>query len=249
MPFILSRLGPMSADHASHTAAGDDEVQDANINTCTTRGTVEESTLLANAASRDSIPLGSTFTPLRYPQFEEELRNHPDQTWVKELLHNIDNGVSLGYHGPRCQCISRNLISSARFLQAIDDEIQKELKKKKRKRKKKETFDKPPLPNLQCSRVGMIPKNTGGWRMIMHLLAPHSKSINDGISKKNEFTLRYSQIDDVIRLINLAGAKGALLTKVDLKSAFRIIPVQQELLGICDWIWENRYRTCFHVQA
>ena len=50
--------------------------------------------------------------------------------------------------------------------------------------------------------------------MIMHLSAPHGQSINDGISKE-EFTLRYSRIDDAIRLINFAGGKGALLAKVD----------------------------------
>ena len=246
---ILSHLGPAAADQASHTATGDEICIRFNLprgctrgagckykHVCNHRRIVEESTLLASAASRDSIPLRSTFTPLRYPQFEEELRNHPDQTWVKELLHNIDNGVSLGYHGPRCQRISRNLVSSAQFPQAIDDEIQKELRKKRLVG----PFDEPPLPNLQCSGVGVIPKKTGGWHMIMHLSAPHGQSINDGISKE-EFTLRYSQIDDAIRLINLAGGKGALLAKVDLKIAFWIIPVRREdreLLGIH---WRDKF--------
>ena len=176
-PAIEQQEMKFASDSICHEAAP--EVQDANTNMCATRRTVEESTLLASAASRDSIPLRSTFTPLRYPQFEE-LRNHPDQTWVKELLHNIDNGGSLGYHGPRCQRISRNLVSSAQFPQAIDDEIQKELRKKRLVG----PFDEPPLPNLQCSGVGVIPIKTGGWRMIMHLSAPHGQSINDGISKE-----------------------------------------------------------------
>ena len=233
-PAIQQQEMKFASDSICHEAAP--EVQDANTNTCATRRTVEESTLLASAASRDSIPLRSTFTPLRYPQFEEELRNHPDQTWVKELLHNIDNGVSLGYHGPRCQRISRNLVSSAQFPQAIDDEIQKELRKKRLVG----PFDEPPLPNLQCSGVGVIPKKTGGWRMIMHLSAPHGQSINDGISKE-EFTLRYSRIDDAIRLINLAGGKGALLAKVDLKSAFRIIPVRREDRELLGMHWRDKF--------
>lgn len=212
------------------------EAQGASTNIFATTKTVEEITLPTGATSKNPTPLKTTVTPLRYPQFEEELRNYPDQTWVKELLLNIDNGVSLGYHGRRCQRISRNLCSSAQHPQAIDDEIEKEL----RKERLVGPFDKPPLPNLQCSGVGVVPKKTGGWRMIMHLSAPHGQSINDGISKE-EFTLRYSRIDDAIRLINIAGGKGSLLAKVDIKSAFRIIPVRQEdreLLGIH---WRNKF--------
>ena len=96
------------------------------------------------------------------------------------------------------------------------------------------------MPNLQCSGVGVVPKKTGGWRMIMHLSAPHGQSINDYINKE-DFTFRYSRIDDAIRLIKLAGGKGAMLAKVDIKSAFRIIPVRpedRELLGIH---WRDKF--------
>ena len=152
------------------------------------------------------------------------------------MLHNLDKGVSLGYQGPRCQRISRNLCSSAQHPEAIDEELQKELDKKRLLG----PYDQPPIQNLQCSGVGVVPKKTGGWRMIMHLSAPHGQSINDNINKE-DFTLRYSRIDDAIRLIKLAGGKGALLAKVDLKSAFRIIPVRyedRELLGIH---WRNKF--------
>ena len=152
------------------------------------------------------------------------------------MFHSIEHGVSLGYRGPRRQRISRNLPSSALHPQAIDKEIQKEISKKRMLG----PFDQPPLPNLQCSGVGVVPKKTGAWRMIMHLSAPHGQSINDGINKE-EYTLNYSRIDDAIRLIQQAGGKGSLLAKVDIKSAFRIIPVRQEdreLLGIH---WKNKF--------
>ena len=99
-------------------------------------------------------------------------------------------------------------------------------------------FDTPPIPNLQCSGVGVIPK-TGGWRMIMHLSAPPDSSINDGIDKE-EFTLRYATIDDAVQMINRLGS-NSLLAKIDIKSAFRTLPVRvedRELLGIC---WRQKY--------
>ena len=39
-------------------------------------------------------------------------------------------------------------------------------------------FDNPPLPNLQCSGLGVVPKRDGGWRIIYHLSAPPGLSIN-----------------------------------------------------------------------
>ena len=120
-------------------------------------------------------------------QFEEELKSHTDLNWAKELLKGIDKGVSLGYHGPRCQHISRNFASTSQNPQIIDEELSKEV----RVWRFVGPFDTPPIPNLQCSGVGVIPKKTGGWRMIMHLSAPPDSNINDGIDKE-EFSLRYT---------------------------------------------------------
>ena len=100
-------------------------------------------------------------------------------------------------------------------------------------------FDSPPIANLQCSGVGVIPKKTGGCRMIMHLSAPRDHSINDGILKE-DFSLHYSTIDDAVQMIHQLGS-NTLLAKIDIKSAFRTIPVRvedQELLGIN---WRDKF--------
>ena len=93
-----------------------------------------------------------------------------------------------------------------------------------------------PLPNLKCSGVGVVPKKNGKWRMIHHL---SGSSVNDHIPKE-PYSLQYSSVDDAVRLLCLLGT-GAQMAKVDLKSAFRIIPVRRqdwELLGIR---WRNQY--------
>ena len=62
----------------------------------------------------------------------------------------------------------------------------------------------------------------------MHLSAPEGESINDFISRDN-YTLHYA-----ITYLNQLG-HGALMAKVDLKAAFRMIPVAKqdwECLGI-----------------
>ena len=83
-----------------------------------------------------------------------------------------------GYHGQRCQCISRNLVAFKHPI-VIDEELSKEV----RAQRIVGPFDTPPLPNLQCSGVGVVPKKAGGWRMMMHLSALAGSSINDGIDK------------------------------------------------------------------
>lgn len=95
------------------------------------------------------------------------------------------------------------------------------------------------MSNLRCSGVGVVPKKGGKWRMIQHLSAPAGSSINDFISKE-DFSLQYASVDDAIRMIIPLG-RGVLLSKVDLKSAFRMIPVRAqdwELLGIH---WRGQY--------
>lgn len=86
-------------------------------------------------------------------------------------------------------------------------------------------FNNPPQPHWQCSGVGVIPKKAvGGW--IMHLSAPVESSINDGINKE-DITLRYSTVDDAVRMINKLG-RNTPLAKVDTKRAFRMVSVRLE---------------------
>ena len=75
--------------------------------------------------------------------------------------------------------------------------------------------------------------------MIMHLSAPYMLSINDGINKE-DYTLHYSSIDDVTRFAAKLG-RGCSLAKIDIKSAFRLIPIaitDWELLGL---FWQGSY--------
>ena len=192
---------------------------------------VKGSTPLASAPPSPSL-LKQIITPLRLLQFKEELRNHTNPTWVQTLLTGLEKGVQLGYHGRRCQRISRNLVSAFAHPHVIDEELKNEV----RAQRIAGPFITPPLPNLQCSGVGAVPKKSGGWRMIMHLSAPADDSINDGIDK-DDFTLHYSTIDDAVQMVNKLG-RNTLLAKVDIKSAFRTIPVRPEDRGIH---WRQQY--------
>ena len=89
------------------------------------------------------------------------------------------------------------------------------------------------VEGLHISPFGVIPKGhqTGKWRLIVDLSSPHGESVNDGIDKEL-CTLSYVRVDDIVKTI-LTLKKGALMAKVDIKNAYRLLPVRL-LLGM-EW--------------
>ena len=97
-------------------------------------------------------------------------------------------------------------------------------------------FPTPPWYNLHCSPLGSRPKKDGSRRLILDLSQPMGASINEGISK-DDFNVQYTHFDSATDLVFKKG-KNCLMSKLDIKHAFRILPVlpcQWILLGIC-WL-------------
>ena len=71
---------------------------------------------------------------------------------------------------------------------------------------------------------------------------PVGHSVNDGINKE-EFTVTYSRVSDEIALIIKAGrgGGGALMGKVDIKSAYRYIPVHPSDRHLLGMFWHGCY--------
>ena len=80
-------------------------------------------------------------------------------------------------------------------------------------------------PSLHLNHFGVIPKghNTGKWHLITDLFLSPGHSVNDGIDP-DLCSLTYVTVDHVAELA-VKLVKGALLAKVDIESAFRLIPV------------------------
>ena len=73
----------------------------------------------------------------------------------------------------------------------------------------------------------------------MDLSQPHGSSINDNISK-DQFPCEYTHFDDATDLLMKAG-KGSLLCKLDIKHAYRLLPVKPDQWHHLCYYWEGQY--------
>ena len=88
--------------------------------------------------------------------------------------------------------------------------------------------------------MSALDRPDGGVRLIQDLSAPCGDSINDGIDS-DESRTSYTTIDEAIRLIFVIGGRGALLAKVDVRAAFKLIPVRPEQRRLLGFQWDGRY--------
>lgn len=85
-------------------------------------------------------------------------------------------------------------------------------------------FSSPPFPNFRLSPLGLVPKKESGcYRLIHHLSFPAKQSLNDDIDKSVS-SVEYASFDNALSLLQRFG-QGSCLAKVDIKSAFRLLPV------------------------
>ena len=166
---------------------------------------------------------------------QEELATYPDQTFVHNLIHNIQSGCNIGYAGPQFSHCNGNLPSAYQQPSILDSALAQDCKEGRILG----PFNTPPLPNFRCSGRGLVPKHDGGWRIIYHLSAPHGNSINDYINSET-YSLSYCSVDNAYAILNLLGT-GALMSKIDLKNAFRLIPVHPNDWNLLEICWHHKF--------
>ena len=106
-------------------------------------------------------------------------------------------------------------------------------------------LDSAEAATVHKSPIGIIPKASqpGKFRLIVDLSSPPQFNVNDGIPCDLS-SLEYASMDQAVSLVASMGV-GALMAKLDLHSAYRMVPVHpidQQLLGLewegtsyCDW--------------
>ena len=158
-------------------------------------------------------------TPLKWEEWDHSLANHTDQRFRKYIVEGIRFGFRVGFDysfASRTRNFSTEC-AEGRVLGPLDPSQ---------------------FPLIHTSRFGVIPKgSTDKWRLIVDMSAPEGASINDGISKALG-TLTYVGINEAAQSIRTLG-RGSLLAKVDVRSAYRNIPVHPEDRWLMGMLWDG----------
>ena len=177
-------------------------------------------------------------SPVRLPLLGYYLRHHPDREFVSFILRGLHEGFHVGFSSSLAQLRSsnRNHPSSLANPQVVNDYLHSETSAGRMIG---------PLPLqarevVHCSPIGLVPKGrqSGQWRMIVDLSYPEGRSVNDGIPDRL-CSVNYSAMDEALLFIRRLG-RGTRLIKVDLKGAYRIVPLHpqdQHLFGVT---WEGQ---------
>ena len=199
-------------------------------------------TLLALEAASPTLPNvpydDQVSTPLCLDAWERSLCTIPDRQFAQFLLRGIRTGFRIGVaEGAVFKPSHRNLRSAYEHPQVITAYLQREVNLGRMQKIPTGSQLAPPL--LQLSPFGAIPKKykPDTWRLIVDLSSPCGYSINDAISG-DLCSVSYTSVDDAVRLIRTLG-RGCLLAKLDLKEAYRAVPVHpsdQRLLGVA---WDD----------
>lgn len=187
-----------------------------------------------------SIPVGKgeVVSPLKWEVWLKALAGHPDRNFVAFIVDGLKYGFRIGfnYASGSCQSAHRNMLSAYQHSEVIEEYLEEEC----RKGRVLGPFKKGEIPNLHISRFGVIPKShkPGKWRLILDLSHPEGASVNDGIAPQLS-TLSYVSVDDVAEAVVGLG-RGALLAKVDVQSAYGVVPVHPEDRRLLGMRWQGR---------
>jgi len=179
-------------------------------------------------------------TPVKVARLAAMLAAHPDPSLVSYVVNGMQFGFDIGFTSS-ISSPSPAMISSSNHPSALANAsfIADYLLSKCSCGETAGPFSAPPFPMMHISGLGVIPKHNGKLRLIHDLSSPAGVSVNDGISRE-EFSPSYASIDMAVASIMRSG-KGAYLTKVDIRNAFRLCPVRP-----ADWAhlgieWQGKF--------
>ena len=172
-------------------------------------------------------------TSLRYSDWVESLSGYPD----RRFRGYIQAGFRVGFN-PKCTLAScsRNMVSADEHPEVVTKYLQEEVEKGRVIHLELEAGR---ALGVHVSPFGVIPKKSkpNKWRLILDLSSPTGHSVNEGIDKELS-TLKYVSVDEVVARV-LSQGKGAMLAKMDIKQAYRNIPVHPNDRHLLGMKWDN----------
>ena len=184
----------------------------------------------------ETNPIPSEVTSfVNIPVISSLASDFPDKHLCTYILDGLRNGFRTGFHGAFTETRPNNLMSARNNKLKVTQAIIKEIQRKHTSGPFKEC----PIPQLHCSPIGATDKPDGSIRLVMDLSQPEGLSINEGIDKTT-FSVQYTHFDEATKLVRIAG-KDCFMCKVDIKHAFRLLPVHPSEWKLLGYVWEGLY--------
>lgn len=175
-------------------------------------------------------------TPVRLDMLKHYLEKYHDKKSAAEISHGFEFGFPLHYTGPHLPRDSKNLRSVDDHPEIVRQKIQTELENCRIAG----PFNKRPISTLRTSPIGLVEKKTPGeYRLIHHLSSPEGQSCNDFIDP-NICSVKYTSFDEAVHMIQDMG-QGCLLGKLDIKSAFRLLPVSPSDFDQLGFVFDDKF--------
>ena len=132
------------------------------------------------------------YSPINLPILSKLLSVYPDREAADILYNGFRYGFRINYAGPRVPYESRNLKSVLNNPAIAWEKVMNEVNAGRNSYR--------PISNLRVSPIGLVPKKTGGIRLITNLSSPINGSVNDFIDTSYT-SVQYSSFDKTVVMI------------------------------------------------
>ena len=167
---------------------------------------------------------GPVSSPLNSVAWQQALAPHPDRKWVEALLQGIRQGFRLGLQpDATCRSSRANHPSATSHAQVVSQYLAQQVSS---------GYMLGPIDPALCegvviSSLGVVPKSTPGkFRVIVDLSSPSNHAVNDQLHREWSH-VAYASVDDAALLLHALGP-GAQMAKLDIRDAYRIVPIHPE---------------------
>jgi hypothetical protein len=141
-------------------------------------------------------------------------------------VDSLERGGSSGQKKPLPPCFQKNAPSTVKFGEEVVDTVASWVKSKF----VSGPFDQPPLPNFRVNPLMAIDQGEK-VRIVLNVSSPKGLSFNDNIKQEAVEKVVMSSARNVSYVIHDAG-KDALMSKIDKKDAYKLVPAPIEDLRL-----------------
>ena len=166
--------------------------------------------------------LNQVAPPLCTESWASALEEHPDVEFRWYIVQGLTHGFLIGIdrrQSLRAACY--NIPSAEAHPTMVSEYLETEVNASR-------IVGPLSMAGLHVNRMGVIPKGhtPGKWRLITDLSFPPGCSVNDGINQR-VCSMSYITVDMVVKELASLGP-GALMAKVDVEAAYRLVPVHPD---------------------